>query len=433
MVNELSALSTPSPLAGLGRTIVPATTEDPWQRVYRQLHAHPELSGREFATASLVAEQLRALPGWEVTERVGGTGVVGVLRGGPGPVVWMRADMDALPVHEDTGLDYASTVSGVMHACGHDIHVAALLGVCAELAAGDTVTGTVVAIFQPAEETGAGAAGMLNDGLLERFPRPDICLGQHVGPTPAGLVLTRSDTLMAASDSVRVRLAGIGGHGSSPHLAVNPLTMAASLVLRLDGLVARQAAVGSSPVLTAGSLHVGTRPNIIAENAELLLTLRTFSERSRAQMMEAIRRVVAAEAAAAGTAIAPEVEFYDHFPMTVNTVGATERVMAELGATGLAVLPLRNPLSGSEDFGLLGTAAGCPSVFWNIGGFGPDRFGPDDAAYMLAEGTVPPHFPVNHSSRFAPDPAVTLPAAIAAMGAAVRAELGIGECCAAVK
>jgi hippurate hydrolase len=178
---------------------------------------------------------------------------------------------------------------------------------------------------------------------------------------------------------------------------------------------------------------VGTRPNIIAENAELLLTLRTFSERSRAQMMEAIRRVVAAEAAAAGTAIAPEVEFYDHFPMTVNTVGATERVMAELGATGLAVLPLRNPLSGSEDFGLLGTAAGCPSVFWNIGGFGPDRFGPDDAAYMLAEGTVPPHFPVNHSSRFAPDPAVTLPAAIAAMGAAVRAELGIGECCAAVK
>ncbi|MEU4319613.1 amidohydrolase [Nocardia fluminea] len=431
-MNEISA-PPQSLLAGLGRSVVAAPTEDRWQQLYRQLHAYPELSGVEFATASLVAEQLRALPGWEVTERVGGTGVVAVLRGGPGPVVWMRADMDALPVQEDTGVDYSSTISGVMHACGHDVHVTALLGACAELSAEDALTGTVVAIFQPAEETGTGAAGMLNDGLLERFPRPDICLGQHVGPTPAGLVVTRPDIVMAASDSVRVRLAGVGGHGSTPHLAVNPLTMAASLVLRLEGLVARQAAVASGPVLTAGSLHVGTRPNIIAETAELLLTLRTFSDRSREQMMEAIRRVVAAEAAGAGALVDPEVEFVHPFPMTVNTPGDTERVMAELGASGLAVLPLRNPLSGSEDFGLLGSAAGCPSVFWNVGGFGADQFGPTEAAYMLAEGTLPPYLPANHSSRFAPDPAVALPAAITAMSAAVRAELGAGERCAAVK
>ncbi|MFD3461046.1 amidohydrolase [Nocardia fluminea] len=431
-MNEISA-PPQSLLAGLGRSVVAAPTEDRWQQLYRQLHAYPELSGVEFATASLVAEQLRALPGWEVTERVGGTGVVAVLRGGPGPVVWMRADMDALPVQEDTGVDYSSTISGIMHACGHDVHVTALLGACAELSADDTLTGTVVAIFQPAEETGTGAAGMLNDGLLERFPRPDICLGQHVGPTPAGLVVTRADIVMAASDSVRVRLAGVGGHGSTPHLAVNPLTMAASLVLRLEGLVARQAAVASGPVLTAGSLHVGTRPNIIAETAELLLTLRTFSDRSREQMMEAITRVVAAEAAAAGALVDPEVEFFHPFPMTVNTPGDTERVMAELGASGLAVLPLRNPLSGSEDFGLLGSAAGCPSVFWNVGGFGADQFGPTEAAYMLAEGTLPPYLPVNHSSRFAPDPAVALPAAITAMSAAVRAELGVGERCAAMK
>ncbi|MGW5452858.1 amidohydrolase [Nocardia sp. NPDC003979] len=432
-MNDISTAPTPSPLAGLGRSIVAAPTEDRWQRVYRQLHANPELSGAEFATASLVAEQLRALPGWEVTERVGGTGVVGVLRGGPGPVVWMRADMDALPVQEDTDLDYASTTAGVMHACGHDVHVAALLGACAELAADGVVTGTVVAIFQPAEETGAGAAGMLNDGLLERFPRPDSCLGQHVGPMPAGLVVTRGDVVMAASDSIRVRLAGTGGHGSSPHLAVNPLTMAASLVLRLEGSVARQAARGSGPVLTAGSLHVGTRPNIIAETAELLLTLRTFSERSRAQMMDEIERIVAAEAASAGTPVKPEIEFYDHFPMTVNTPGVTERVMGELATTGLAVLPLRRPLTGSEDFGLLGTAAGCPSVFWHVGGFAAERFSADDAAYMLDEGTLPARFPMNHSSRFAPDPAVALPAAITAMVAAVRAELGVGERCAAVK
>jgi hippurate hydrolase len=231
-----------------------------WAQVYRQLHANPELSGAEYETAALVARELRAMLGWEVTEGVGGTGVVGVLRGAPGPTIWLRADMDALPVQQDTSLDYASTVSGVMHACGHDFHVTALLAACAELVSDDALIGTVVAIFQPAEETGAGARGMLEDGLLDRVPVPRIVLGQHVGPLPAGLIATRGGALMAASDVLRVRFAGIGGHASTPHLTVDPLSMAASMVLRLQSLTARQAALPASPVLTAGALHAGTGP-----------------------------------------------------------------------------------------------------------------------------------------------------------------------------
>ncbi|WP_067701635.1 amidohydrolase [Nocardia jejuensis] len=400
----------------------PTTLAEHWQQIYRHLHAHPELSGAEHDTAGLVADELRALPGWEVTERIGGTGVVGVLHSGPGPVIWLRADMDALPVREETGLDYASRVPGVMHACGHDIHVTALLGACAELSA-NRLPGTVVAVFQPAEENGAGAQGMIEDGILDRFPRPRIVLGQHVGPMPAGLVVSKPGTLMAASDSVRITFTGRGGHASQPHTAVDPLLMAATLVVRLQALSARQAAHASSPVLTAGALHAGTRPNIIAETSEVLLSLRTFSDSSRAAMIEDIRRLVASEAAGAGAPKDPEVEFYDHFPVTVNTPGDTERVMADLTAAGVPVFPLANPITGSEDFGAFATAAGCPSVFWHIGGIDLATFTEADQQQMLAEGSLPAHLPSNHSPLFAPEPGQTVPAAIAAMVAAARAEL----------
>ncbi|WP_405490006.1 amidohydrolase [Nocardia sp. NBC_00511] len=397
-------------------------TDAHWQQVYRQLHSHPELSGEEHATARLVAEELRAMPGWEVTENVGGTGVVGVLRGGPGPVIWLRADMDALPVQEETGLDYASKVPGVMHACGHDVHVTALLGACAELVA-QPVTGTVVALFQPAEETGSGAQDMLNDGLLDRFPHPRIVLGQHVSPLPAGIILSKSGTLMAASDSVRVTFRGKGGHASQPQTAIDPLLMAASLVVRLQSLAARQTATANAPVLTAGALHAGTRPNIIADNSEVLLSLRTFTDGSRDRMIADIQRMALAEANAQGAQQDPKVEFFDHFPVTENTPGDTERVLATLTAAGLPVLPMEHPITGSEDFGMFGTAAGAPSVFWHIGGIDPARFTADDQAHMLAEGALPPHFASNHSPRFAPDPAQALPAAITTMLTAARAEL----------
>ncbi|MEU1431909.1 amidohydrolase [Nocardia sp. NPDC005746] len=393
-----------------------------WQQVYRHLHAHPELSGEERATARLVADELRALPGWEVTENVGGTGVVGVLHSGPGPVVWLRADMDGLPVQEETGLDYASTVPGVMHACGHDVHVTALLGACAELSA-NPLPGTVVALFQPAEENGSGAQDMLNDGLLDRFPTPRIVLGQHVGPLPAGLILSRPGTLMAASDSVRITFLGKGGHASQPHTAIDPLLMAATFVVRMQALTARQTATAATPVLTAGALHAGTRPNIIADSSEVLLSLRTFTDGSRARMIEGIQRLAEAEAAAAGAPQEPKVEFYDHFPVTENTPGDTERVLAALTAASLPVMPMENPITGSEDFGAFGTAAGVPSVFWHIGGMDPARFTQDDLHYMLTESALPPHYPSNHSPHFAPDPAQALPAAITTMLTAARSEL----------
>ncbi|MGV9610896.1 amidohydrolase [Nocardia xishanensis] len=405
------------------RTTAAVVVDEHWQQVYRQLHANPELSGVEFATADLVAEELRLLPGWEVTRGVGGTGVVGVLRGEPGPVIWLRADMDALPIQEETGLDYASVVPGVMHACGHDFHVAALLGACAALGSVGVLSGTVVAIFQPAEETGSGARDMLDDGLLEKVPRPRICLGQHVSPLPAGLVLTRGGPLMAAADSVRVSLTGVGGHASMPHAAVDPLTMAASLVLRLQALTARQASLSAAPVLTAAALHAGTRANVIADKAELLLSLRTFTPGSRQDMLEAIERIAMAEAEAAGAQHDPVVEVFDSFPLTVNTPAHTERVMAELATGGLAVFPLPNPITGSEDFGLLGTAAGCPSVFWHIGGADPSGFTPADHELLLSEGRLPSRMPTNHSPRFAPAPGEALAPAVAALVVAARAEL----------
>ncbi|MFQ6332102.1 amidohydrolase [Nocardia sp. CWNU-33] len=422
--------STPETLVELeDMSMVIGSVDDHWQQVYRRLHAHPELSGAEFETARLVASELRSMAGWEVTEGVGGTGVVGVLRGGPGRVIWLRADMDALPVQEDTGLDYTSTTPGVMHACGHDIHVTALLAACAELATEDTLSGTIVAIFQPAEETGAGAKGMLEDGLLERFPRPDICLGQHVGPLPAGLIVTRGGPLMAASDSIRVLISGRGGHASTPHLAVDPLSMAASLVLRLQSLTARQAALPASPVLTAGALHAGTRANIIAESAEILLSLRTFTPSSRRRMIEDIQRISAAESKAAGAPSDPLIEVFDSFPLTVNTPADTERVIAELAAGGLPVFPLPNPITGSEDFGMLATAATCPSVFWHIGGIDPSRYTPEDQQQILEAGSLPSRLPTNHSPHFAPDPRLALPPMVAALVTAARSELAVAAAC----
>ncbi|EKT77758.1 amidohydrolase [Rhodococcus opacus M213] len=394
-----------------------AAQQSHWRDVYIDLHAHPELSACEYRTAGLVAHELRALGGWEVTERVGGTGVVGVLRGGPGPVVLLRADMDALPVQEDTGLDYASRVPGVMHACGHDVHVAALLAVCAQLAGAPAIDGTVLAVFQPAEETGQGARAMLDDGLFERFPTPAICLGQHVAPLPAGVVVSREGAVMAASDSIRVTLFGRGGHASTPHSAVDPLLMAASLTLRFQTLAAREASARPAPVLTTGALHAGTAANIIADDAELLLSLRTFTPASRERMLTAIRRLAEAEATAADAPKSPDIEEFNSFPLTVNTPEVTGSVLRTIAEAGMPVHRLPHPLTGSEDFGELGTAARCPSVFWHIGGMEHERFSEADLA-ALAAGQPPAGIPPNHSPRFAPDPASVLPAATAAMHAA---------------
>ena len=296
--------------------------------LYRDLHQHPELSFQETRTAAIAAERLRAA-GFETTEGVGGTGVVGVLRNGPGPVALLRADMDALPVLEDTGAKYASTARGVdregndvpiAHACGHDMHVSCLIGATADLAAApDTWSGTLLAVFEPAEELAAGARAMIDDGLFDRFGRPDVVLGQHVAPLPAGMLALRAGPAFAGVDTVRITLHGSGGHGSRPETTVDPVVMAAATVLRLQTVVSREIAGTETAVLTVGTLRAGSKENIIPDRAELGLSVRTYDAGVRATMLAAIERIARAEAAASGATTPPDVRVVESFPPPSTT------------------------------------------------------------------------------------------------------------------
>lgn len=385
------------------------------EELYRDLHSHPELAFQEKRTAAIVAERLTA-QGWRVHTGVGQTGVVGVLENGPGPTVMLRADMDALPVREQTGLPYASTATAidgsgaqvpVAHACGHDLHVVCLLGACDLLAAGRAAwSGTVVAVFQPGEESGYGARAMVEDGLFERFPAPDIILGQHVGPGPAGLIGTRSDTVMGSTDSITIELFGRGGHGSKPESTIDPVVMAASLVMRLQTVVSRSVAAAEPVVVTVGSLTAGTTAAVIPDSAQLCVNVRTSSDEVRTRVMATIERLAKAEAEAAGAPRPPTVTSVYHLPATFNEPECTRRVAdahrAFFGSGTVIEIP---QTTASEDFGILGSASGVPSVYWFIGGIDPEVFG---AAF--AAGRVDEDVPQNHSSTFAPviQPTVTI-------------------------
>ena len=297
-------------------------------QVYRDLHAHPELGFQEIRTAGVVADRLRSL-GYETTSGVGRTGVVGLLRNGADGTALLRADMDALPLLEQTGLPYASTARGVdadghdepvMHACGHDMHVTCLLG-AAEVLAKDRASwsGMLLVVFQPAEELGAGAEAMVDDGLFERFPRPDVVLGQHVAPFPAGMLALRSGVAFAASDSLRVRLFGRGGHGSRPEASVDPIVLAAATILRLQTIVSREIAGVEAAVVTVGAVHAGTAGNVIPDTAELLLSIRTFDKGVRSRVLAAVERIVTAEAAASGAPRQPEIIRVHGFPRSSTT------------------------------------------------------------------------------------------------------------------
>jgi hippurate hydrolase len=404
---------TPSVFAGLDARL-PALRE-----LYQDLHAHPELSFQEVRTAGIVARWLRE-QGWDVTEGVGGTGVVGVLRVSDGPVVLLRADMDGLPVLEATGLPYASTRTGVdadgnevpvMHACGHDMHVTCLLGATALLAADrDAWRGTVVAVFQPAEEV-SGARAMIDDGFAERFPRPDVCLAQHVGPIPAGTAATRPGAVMSASDSFAVRLFGRGGHGSAPENTVDPVVMAAAVVMRLQTVVSREVGANQAAVVTVGSLHSGTKENIIPDTAEMKINIRSSDPAVRTRVLAAVERIVRAEALAADAPKEPEFTTLNSFPLTLNDPDATATAVAGLrsvlGKEQVWTLP--QPIMGSEDFGAFGSAMGVPSVFWHFGGADPGLF-PDPDPASLVGGGLPPGVAYNHSPQYAPlqDPTIEL-------------------------
>ncbi|GAA4369023.1 amidohydrolase [Agromyces bauzanensis] len=393
--------------------------------VYRDLHAHPELSFQEHRTAGIVAGALDQL-GLAVMSGIAGTGVVGVLENGDGPTVLLRADMDGLPVEEATGLTYASTARGtdpdgndvpVMHACGHDVHVTCLLGATERLVAESASwSGTLVALFQPAEEWGGGAEAMIADRLFDRVPKPDIVLGQHVAPFPAGFAGVRSGPAMAGADSLTIRLYGTGGHGSRPETTVDPVYLAASTTVRLQGIVAREVAATDAAVVTVGQLHVGTKHNIIPSEAMLGLSVRSFDEVVREKVLASIERIVRAEAAASGAPKEPEIVYDERFPVTVNDPAATERTAGALrAALGAERVIDPGPVSGSEDVGVLASAAGVPLVYWLLGGMDPSFFG--DA---LQTGRMPDDIPSNHSPHFAPLIEPTLSTGVAALVAAAR-------------
>lgn len=388
---------------------------------YRDLHSHPELSGQEVRTAGVAATWLRE-NGFDVTEGVGGTGVVGVLRRGEGPCVLLRADMDALPVQEATGLPHASTVDGVMHACGHDVHVTCLVGAAATLAADPGWSGTLVCLFQPAEETASGARAMVADRLAELVPRPDVVLGQHVAPLPAGSLGLRTGPAFAATDSLRVTLWGRGGHGSRPETTVDPVVMAAATALRLQGVVAREVAGTETAVLTVGALNAGTAPNIMADRAELLVNIRSYDEAVRQRVLGAVERIVRAEAQASGAPREPGVERIESAPAVLNDPAATDVVRRALGAVvGAARVVEPGPVTGSEDVGVIAEGLGAPLVFWLLGGADPAAFA--GAASTEDVVRVVAGLPSNHSPHFAPVEDPTLAVGVQALVAAARAWL----------
>jgi amidohydrolase len=364
---------------------------------YKDVHSHPELSMQEKRTASVAAERLRAA-GFEVSEGIGNTGVVGVLRNGEGPTVMLRADMDALPVQEQSGLDYASTVDGVMHACGHDMHVTWLAGAAALMAgARDGWHGTLIALFQPAEETAAGAQAMIDDGLFDRVPKPDVILGQHVMPMSAGIIASRAGVVTSAADSLEIRMFGRGAHGSMPQASVDPVVMAASTVIRLQTVVAREVAPTEAAVLTVGALQAGTKENVIPDEAVIKLNVRTFDEGVRKRVLDAIKRIVNAEAEASGAPKPPEFRTLDRYNLVTNDEQATERVRDALRAHfGADRVTHTGPASASEDFGSFGVEWDAPSVFWFIGGVDPDTYAKAEREGRLSE------LPTNHNPRFAP-------------------------------
>lgn len=393
--------------------------------LYEDLHAHPELSFQETETARKLADRARAL-GFVVTEGVGKTGVVAVMENGPGPVVMLRADMDGLPVIEQTGLPYASKVravaqngteTGVMHACGHDTHMTAWIGTAQQLAArkGDW-SGTLIMILQPAEEIGQGAKAMLDDGLFTRFAKPDYVLAFHdAAQFPAGQIGYSKGFALANVDSVDIVVPGVGGHGAYPHTAKDPIVIASSIVMRLQTLVSRELNPTDSAVVTVGSFQAGAKHNIIPDEARLQLTVRSYEDKTRQHLLDGIARIARAEAMAAGMPDdkLPRVTVQDPYtPATFNTPEFTDQVMAGLKPRFEGRIMETPAVMGGEDFSRFYRAdkANLESLIFWVGGVPKDQW---DKA-QKGEITLPSL----HSPFWAPDAPVVIATATEAMTAA---------------
>jgi amidohydrolase len=398
--------------------------------LYLDLHQNPELSSHETQTAVKLAARLRDL-GYDVAEHVGGTGIVAILKNGPGPTIMLRTELDALPVEEKTGLAYASKVhtkddSGrdvpVMHACGHDIHMASLVATATIMAhTKDSWHGTLMLVGQPAEETISGAKAMLADGFLTRFPKPDVAVALHVvNTTPAGTVAIASGTYDTNADSLRVTIYGKGGHGSLPQTTIDPIVIAAKTILALQTIVSREVKPGEMAVVTVGYVRAGTKNNIIPDQAELGLTVRTYKENVRKQVLAAIARIVKAEAEASGAPHEPLIERYEQTDSVYNDPGLAAREKGVLeSALGKENVMNEEPIGASEDFSYF-VEQGIPGFYFELGGAEPQEF-----LKAKAEGR---NLPSNHSPLFAPDVEPSLRTGIAAEVAVLRNLLqGSGE------
>ena len=400
--------------------------------LFEHFHRNPELSFREFNTAARMAKELRAIPGIVVTEKVGQTGVVGVMKNGAGPVVLVRADMDGLPVLETSGLSYASTArqvgvdgkdSPVMHACGHDTHITAMLATAKRLAAmKNSWAGTVLFVVQPGEEALTGAKAMIDDGLYTRFPKPDYALALHVGAQlPSGQVSASEGVQYSSADSVNITVFGVATHGASPHLGKDPVYIASQIVVALQGIISREKAPLKAGVITVGAFNAGNRPNIITDHADLQVTVRANDETTRAQLIAAVRRVAEGIARANGLpdALLPKVEVVAGTPTTINNTALAKRINAafarDLGAG--AVTPFEQTSMGAEDFAyFIASDTQVPGFYFAVGG--------TPAAAFEAEKNGGPAVAGHHSGLFKVDPKPAIVTGATAMTVAVLELLG---------
>ncbi len=399
--------------------------------LYKHLHANPEISFQEVKTAARIADELKQA-GFDVTTKVGGNGVVGVLKNGPGPTVLVRTDLDGLPVLEETGLPYASKARTkddkgnevpAMHACGHDVHMTSFIGTARVLATlHDQWSGTLVFIGQPAEERVGGAKGMLDAGLFTRFPRPNYCLALHsASDLPAGTVGHTEGYALANADTVDILVRGVSGHGAWPHTTKDPIVLSAQIILGLQTIVSRETSPTEPAVVTVGSIHGGTKHNIIPEEVRLQLTLRSYSDEVRDASIAALKRIVRGQALAAGIPekLLPVVEISEEGTRsTYNDPALTKRVMGGIGRwLGDGNLVAKKPVMGAEDFGLYGRVE--PKIpicmFW-LG-----TITKESVTESIKTGKTLPSL---HSSKFAPVPEPTLKTGVIAMSAAVLELVG---------
>jgi hippurate hydrolase len=386
------------------------------QALYLDLHQHPELSSHETQTATELATRLRAL-GYEVTEHVGGTGIVGILKNGAGPIVMLRTELDGLPVEEKTGLPYASKAHmkddngrdvSVMHACGHDIHMASLWGTASIMAHNkDSWHGTLMLIGQPAEETITGADKMIKDGLFTRFPKPDIGIALHdTNNLPFGKVGITPGYAKANADSVRITVYGKGGHGAQPHTTVDPVLIAARIAVTVQSIVSREIKPGEAAVITIGYIQAGTKNNIIPDEAQMGLTVRSYKPDVRNHLLAGIERVAKAEAMAAGAEKMPKIEKYESTSAVYNDPVLTQHLAATLeGVLGKGTVVTEEPIMTSEDYSYF-VEQGIPSFYFTLGVADPQKLAEAQAAGR--------QLPSNHSPLFAPVPEPSIKTGITA-------------------